>query len=168
MKLRDKILYMSFGAALVVLGIVLNSLVADAIAKVGLEDANFGVITCKAIIIQGENERKAYFGLDESGNSSMLTMFGDDLSQQVVYLGGNQGENNEMLLVLDSKPKTDKRKLRMYINENGGGIDCINKTGENAISLTVSLDGSIVIERIPSNEDTSNPAIPPTDLIKEN
>ena len=55
MKLRDKILYMSFGAALVVLGIVLNSLVADAIAKVGLEDANFGVITCKAIIIQGEN-----------------------------------------------------------------------------------------------------------------
>ena len=73
-----------------------------------------------------------------------------------------------MLLVLDSKPKTDKRKLRMYINENGGGIDCINKTGENAISLTVSLDGSIVIERIPSNEDTSNPAIPPTDLIKEN
>ena len=40
MKLRDKILYMSFGAALVVLGIVLNYLVADAIAKVGLEDAN--------------------------------------------------------------------------------------------------------------------------------
>ena len=98
----------------------------------------------------------------------MLTMFGDDLSQQVVYLGSNQGENNEMLLVLDSKPKTDKRKLRMYINENGGGIDCINKTGENAISLTVSLDGSGVIERIPNNEDTSNPAIPPTDLIKEN
>ena len=73
-----------------------------------------------------------------------------------------------MLLVLDSKPKTDKRKLRMYINENGGGIDCINKTGENAISLTVSLDGSGVIERTPNNEDTSTPAIPPTDLIKEN
>ena len=90
MKLRDKILYMSFGATLVVLEIVLNSLVADAIAKVGLEDANFGVITCKAIIIQGENERKAYFGLDESGNSSMLTMFGDDLSQQVVYSGSKK------------------------------------------------------------------------------
>ena len=73
-----------------------------------------------------------------------------------------------MLLVLDSKPKTDKRKVRMYINENGGGIDCINKTGENAISLTVSLDGSGVIERILNNEDTSNPAIPPSDLIKEN
>ena len=45
MKLRDKILYMSFGAVLVVLGIVLNSLVTNAVAQVGLEDANFGVIT---------------------------------------------------------------------------------------------------------------------------
>ena len=143
-------------------------MVTNAVAQVGLEDANFGVITCKAIIIQGENERKAYLGLDESENSSMLIMFGDDLSQQVVYLGSNQGENNEMLLVLDSKPKTDKRKLRMHINENGGGIDCINKTGENVISLTVSLDGSGVIERILNNEDTSDSVIPPTDLIKEN
>ena len=56
----------------------------------------------------------------------------------------------------------------MYINENGGGIDCINKTGENAISLTVGLDGSGVIERILNNEDTSDSVIPPTDLIKEN
>ena len=39
MKLRDKILYMSFGAVLVVLGIVLNSLVTNAVAQVGLEDA---------------------------------------------------------------------------------------------------------------------------------
>ena len=36
MKLRDKILYMSFGAMLVVLGMVLNSLVSgDADAQVG-------------------------------------------------------------------------------------------------------------------------------------
>ena len=168
MKIRD-LVFLVIGGLLVISGMVLNSvLVTTADAQVSLKDATFGVITCKAIIIQGENERKAYFGLDESGDSSMLTMFGDDLSQQVVYLGSNQGENNEMLLVLDSKPKTDKRKVRMYINENGGGIDCINKTGENAISLTVSLDGSGVIERIPNNEDTSNPAIPPTDLIKEN
>ena len=54
MKLRDKILYMSFGAGLVVLGMVLNSLVSgDADAQVGWKDATFGVITCKAIIIQG-------------------------------------------------------------------------------------------------------------------
>ena len=166
MKLRDKILYMSFGAALVVLGIVLNSLVTNAVAQVGLEDANFGVITCKAIIIQGENERKAYFGLDESGNSSMLTMFGDDLSQQVVYLGRNQGENNEILFALDSKSKTDKRKVRMYINENGGGFDCNNKMGENAIRLAVGLDGSGVIEKL-LNDGRSNSASSSAEPIKE-
>ena len=76
MKLRYKILYMSFGAGLVVLGMILNSLVSgDANAQVGWKDATFEVITCKAIIIQGKDERKAYFGLDGSGDSSMLTMF---------------------------------------------------------------------------------------------
>ena len=82
----------------------------DANAQVGWKDATFEVITCKAIIIQGNDERKSYFGLDGSGDSSMLTMFGDDLSQQIVYLGRNQGENNEMLFALDSKSKADKRK----------------------------------------------------------
>ena len=167
MKLRDKILYMSFGAMLVVLGMVLDSLVSgDADAQVGLKDATFGVITCKAIIIQGKDERKAYFGLDGSGDSGMLTMFGDDLSQQIVYLGRNQGENNEMLFALDSKSKTDKRKVRMYINENGGGIDCNNKMGENAIRLAVGLDGSGVIEKL-LNDEGSNSAIPPAEPIKE-
>ena len=166
MKIRDKILYMSFGAVLVVLGIVLNSLITNAVAQVGLEDANFGVITCKAIIIQGENERKAYFGLDESGNSSMLTMFGDDLSQQVVYLGRNQGENNEILFALDSKSKTDQRKVRMYINENGGGFDCNNKMGESAIRLAVGLDGSGVIEKL-LNDGRSNSASSSAEPIKE-
>ena len=167
MKLRDKILYMSFGAMLVVLGMVLDSLVSgDADAQVGWKDATFGVITCKAIIIQGKDERKAYFGLDGSGDSSMLTMFGDDLSQQIVYLGRNQGENNEMLFALDSKSKTDKRKVRMYINENGGGFDCNNKMGENAIRLAVGLDGSGVIEKL-LNDEGSNSAIPPVEPIKE-
>ena len=167
MKLRDKILYMSFGAMLVVLGMVLDSLVSgDADAQVGLKDATFGVITCKAIIIQGKDERKAYFGLDGSGDSGMLTMFGDDLSQQIVYLGRNQGENNEMLFALDSKSKTDKRKVRMYINENGGGFDCNNKMGENAIRLAVGLDGSGVIEKL-LNDEGSNSAIPPAEPIKE-
>ena len=167
MKLRDKILYMSFGAGLVVLGMVLNSLVSgDADAQVGLKDATFGVITCKAIIIQGKDERKAYFGLDGSGDSSMLTMFGDDLSQQIVYLGRNQGENNEMLFALDSKSNADKRKVRIYyINENGGGFDCNNKTGENAIRLAVGLDGNGVIEKL-LNDERSNSASPSAKPIK--
>ena len=45
MKLRDKILYMSFGAGLVVLGMILNSLVSgDADVQVGVKDATFGFI----------------------------------------------------------------------------------------------------------------------------
>ena len=40
MKLRDKILYMSFGAGLVVLGMVLNSLISGNVnAQVDVEDA---------------------------------------------------------------------------------------------------------------------------------
>ena len=127
---------------LVVLGMVLNSLVSgDADAQVGLKDATFGVITCKAIIIQGKDERKAYFGLDGSGDSGMLTMFGDDLSQQIVYLGRNQGENNEMLFALDSKSKTDKRETSIMIDENGGRFDSLNKIGESVNSLEVGSDG---------------------------
>ena len=149
MKLREKILYMSFGAGLVVLGVILNSLVSsDADAQqVGVTDATFGVITCKAIVIQGKDKRKAYFGLDGSGDSSMLAMFGDDLSQQVVYLGRNQGENNEILFALDSKSKTDQRKVRMYINENGGGFDCNDKMGERGVRLAVGLGGWCVNEK---------------------
>ena len=50
MKLRDKILYMSFGAGLVVLGMVLNSLVSgDAEAQGGVKDAEFNTVFCRAI-----------------------------------------------------------------------------------------------------------------------
>ena len=62
MKLRDKILYMSFGAGLVILGMVLNSLTGrDANAQEesvnvqtndqkGLEDVIFRNITCESIV----------------------------------------------------------------------------------------------------------------------
>ena len=51
MKLRYKILYMSFGAGLVVLGMILNSLVSgDADAQEGVKDVEFGYITCKGLI----------------------------------------------------------------------------------------------------------------------
>ena len=52
MKLRYKILYISFGAMLVVLGMILNSLVSgDADAQVGVEDAEFGYITCVKVLL---------------------------------------------------------------------------------------------------------------------
>ena len=70
MKLRDKILYMSFGAMLVVLGMVLNSLVSgDADAQVGGEDAEFGYITCKGLIIKTGDKVRGYFGLDTDGDA---------------------------------------------------------------------------------------------------
>ena len=62
MKLRYKILYMSFGAGLVVLGMMLNSLVSgDADAQVGVEDAEFGYITCKGLIIKIGDKGKRVF-----------------------------------------------------------------------------------------------------------
>ena len=46
MRLRDKILYTSFGTGLVVLGMVLNSLGGkEADAQVGVQDVTFGTVT---------------------------------------------------------------------------------------------------------------------------
>ena len=53
MKLQDKVLYMSFGAGLVVLGMILNSLInSDANARGRVKDATFRTITCRDIIIK--------------------------------------------------------------------------------------------------------------------
>ena len=58
-------------------------------------------------------------------------------------------KNGEMMFVIHSKSKIDKRKVMMYINENGGGFACNNvedllatiKMGENVVHLAVGLDG---------------------------
>ena len=63
MKLRDKILYMSFGAGFVVLGMVLNLPIShDANARGGVKDATFGTITCRDIIIKGGYKEKLILG----------------------------------------------------------------------------------------------------------
>ena len=38
--------------------------------------------------------------------------------------------------------------ITISTDENGGSLDCFNQTGENAISLTVGLDGSGLVEKI--------------------
>ena len=43
---------------------------------------------------------------------------------KIVYLGGKK--NGEMMFVIHSKSKIDKRNVMMYINENGGGFACNN------------------------------------------
>ena len=141
MKLRDKILYMSFGAMLVVFGMVLNSLVnGDADAQVSVKDVTFRNVTCQRLIIQDAYMKKAFFGLSSSGDA-MLTMYGDNPNHAVAYLGGNKAENNEMMLQLKSKSKTDKRETSIMIDENGGRFDSHNKIGESVNRLEVGSDG---------------------------
>ena len=38
--------------------------------------------------------------------------------------------------------------ITISTDENGGSLGCFNQTGENAISLTVDLDGSDLVEKI--------------------
>ena len=140
MKLRDKILYMSFGAGLVVLGMGLNSLVnVDADAQVSVKDVTFRNVTCQRLIIQDAYMKKAFLGLSSSGDA-MLTMYSDDPNYVIAYLGGNEAKNNEMMLQLKSKSKTDKRETSIMIDENGGRFDSLNKIGESVNHLAVSGD----------------------------
>ena len=140
MKLRDKILYMSFGAGLVVLGMILNSLVSgDADAQEGVKDMEFGYITCKGLIIRTEDKVRGYFGLDSGGDA--ILEISDDGERPVAYLGKNTSKNDEMIFQLQSKSKIDKRQVMMMIGENGGRFDSLNKIGESVNSLEVGSDG---------------------------
>ena len=141
MKLQDKVLYMSFGAGLVVLGMILNSLInSDANARGRVEDATFGTITCRDIIIKDGYKEKAHFGLAPNG-SAILAMYGDDQIYKVAYLGENTSANNEMMLLLRSKSKTDRREAMIMIDGNGGKVDCRNKMGGQIVGLDVADDG---------------------------
>ena len=144
MKLRDKILYMSFGAGLVVLGVVLNSFISsDANARGGVKDATFGTITCRDVVIKDGYKEKAHLGLAPNG-SAILAMYSDDQIYKVAYLGENASADNEMMLLLRSKSKADKREVKMYINGNGGRFDCRNKMGGQVFGLGAADDGGLL------------------------
>ena len=145
MKLRHKILYMSFGAGLVVLGMVLNSLVSgDADAQESVKDVGFGYITCKGLIIKTEDKVRGYFGLDSGGDA--ILEISDDGKTPVAYLGGNTKPNNEMVFQLESKSKTDKREASMAIDGNGGRFQSRNKMGEAVVRVGVVSDGGGVVD----------------------
>ena len=85
MKLRDKFLYMSFGAGLVVLGMVLNSfLIDDADAQVGVQDATFREITCRSLIIKDGYKWRGAFGLDISDSFCFLKYSSSPLNKSIV------------------------------------------------------------------------------------
>ena len=149
MKLRYKILYMSFGAMLVVLGMVLNSLVSgDAEAQEGVPyETKFNFVSCKGIVIKDENGRqRGYFGLSSTYDAK-FEIYGDDGKTSVAYLGGNAKENDEMMFYLKSKSKTDKRQVSMEIDGNGGRFDSSNKMGEDVVRLGVGNDGGGVVDK---------------------
>jgi len=140
MKLRDKILYMSFGAGLVVLGMILNSLVSgDADAQVGVKNATFDTVTCRGLTIQDGYKQRGFFGLASDG-SAALKIYGDHGKSEVAYLGVN-ADDDEMVFRLQSKSQTDKREAMMSIDENGGRFDCQNKMGEAVVRIGVATTG---------------------------
>ena len=144
MKLRDRVLYMSFGAGLVVLGMVLNSLISsDADARGRVKDATFGTVTCRDIIIKDGYKERAHLGLAPNG-SAILAMYGKDQIYKVAYLGENTSANNEMMLLLRSKSKADRREAMMMIDGSGGRFECRDKVGGQVFGFgatTGHLDG---------------------------
>ena len=117
----------------------------DADAQVGVEDAEFGYITCKGLIIKTEDKVRRYLELD-SGGDAILEISDDDGETPVAYLGKNTSKNDEMILQLQSKSKIDKRQVMIMIGENGGRFDSLNKIGESINSLEVGSGGSLDVK----------------------
>ena len=161
MKLRDKILYMSFGAGLIVLGMILNSLTGryanaqeesvnvETNEQKGSENVTFKNITCESIVsktgfmIKDGSGLKAIIGLDDNGDAR-LVMYGEDSNHKVAYLGPNTGGNGEVILKLQSRSQVDKREASMRIDKNGGRFDCYNKMGSDVARLVVGSGGGVV------------------------
>ena len=138
MKLRD-MMFLVIGGLLVISGMVLNSLLSgDAEAQVGVKDATFRNITCRNLIIKDGYKEKAHFGLAPNG-SAILAMYGDDQIYKIAYLGENTSANNEMMLLLRSKSKTDRREAMIMIDRNGGRFDCRDKMGGQVVGLGLGV-----------------------------
>jgi len=108
MKLRDKILYMSFGAGLVVLGMVLNSFISGNVnAQVDMEDAVFENITCRNAVFETVECKDALIetanGKDAILGNIVIT---DDVAcRNLAILDVDEGEA-KALLGLDTNGKT--------------------------------------------------------------
>ena len=145
MKLRDKFLYMSFGAGLVVLGMVLNSLIDDAEAQGGGDNTVLKNVFCENLVIQDKNGKwRGFFGL--ASGDAILEIYGDDGDTQVAYLGKNTKFDNEMMFRLYSKSKTDKREASIIIDKNGGRFDGYNKIGESVARIAVGNSGGGTVD----------------------
>ena len=158
MKVRD-LVFLLIGGLLVVLGMLLNSvLVIDVNAQDDSQVLTVKEIQCKRLVVGDGNHQfsvfngyvqcdgvvvkksitlvddrfnfRGKFGLD-TGSNANLKIYGDDGRTTVAYLGLNKGKNGEMVLDLRSKSKIDKRSVTIGINNDGGGVDISNKSGES-------------------------------------
>jgi hypothetical protein len=85
-------------------------------------------------------KHKGMFGLSTNGNA-ILKIYDDDGETPVAYLGENKAGDDEILFLLRSKSKTDKRRASIMIGENGGRFDSFNKLDENVVRLVVGANG---------------------------
>ena len=118
MKLRDKILYMSFGAGLVVLGMVLNSLISGNVsAQVDMEDAVFENITCRNAVFETVECKDALIENIECENALIETANGKDAIFGNVVITDDVACRN--LAILDVDEGEAKALLGLDANGNG-------------------------------------------------
>ncbi len=158
MKVRD-LVFLLIGGLLVVLGMLLDTILVIGVNAqddsqvltvkeirckrlvVGNGDHQFsvsnGYVQCDGIVVKksitlvdDKFNFRGKFGLD-TGSNANLKIYGDDGRTTVAYLGLNKEKNGEMVLDLRSKSKIDKRSVTIGINNNGGGVDVSNKSGES-------------------------------------
>jgi len=157
-KVRD-LVFLLIGGLLVVLGMLLDTILVIGVNAqddsqvltvkeirckrlvVGNGDHQFsvsnGYVQCDGIVVKksitlvdDKFNFRGKFGLD-TGSNANLKIYGDDGRTTVAYLGLNKEKNGEMVLDLRSKSKIDKRSVTIGINNNGGGVDVSNKSGES-------------------------------------
>ena len=118
MKLRDKILYMPFGAGLVVLGMVLNSLISGNVnAQVDVEDAVFENITCRNAVFETVERKDALIENIECENALIETANGKDAIFGNIVITDDVACRN--LAILDVDEGEAKALLGLDTNGNG-------------------------------------------------
>jgi len=119
MKLRDKILYMSFGAGLVVLGMVLNSLISGNVnAQVDVEDAVFENITCRNAVFETVDCKDAVFETVDCRDALIETANGKDAIFGNIVITDDVACRNLAILDVDE----GEAKALLGLDTNGNGM----------------------------------------------
>ena len=119
MKLRDKILYMSFGAGLVVLGMILNSLISGNVnAQVDVEDAVFENITCRNAVFETVDYKDAVFETVDCRDALIETANGKDAIFGNIVITDDVACRNLAILDVDE----GEAKALLGLDTNGNGM----------------------------------------------